>query len=170
MAAPPTPTRTPLQFAIGAVTVAVAVFSRTELVVPFLVAWAIWGLMQRSKRTDRRWISWAFAIPAGFVLWKVVGGFLWKLHSLGLPEIGLMAGVLLWLFLRPGKVPLMFQIALHAIVVCLFLVFIALHPNGGNEGLRGTVADLYFFAGTLGASILAFRRGPETAPAEKQQS
>ncbi|HEV7783704.1 MAG TPA: hypothetical protein VGQ28_00120 [Thermoanaerobaculia bacterium] len=155
--------RTALQLAVGAVTVAVAIFSRIELVVPFLLAWAIWWLMQRSKRPDRRWISAAFAVPAAFLLWKIVGGLLWKLHSYGLPEIALLGGILLWLFLRPGKLPLVFQIALHAIVVCLFLVFVVQHPNWGNEGLRGFVADLYFFVGTLGASLLALLRGPEVA-------
>ncbi|HEV7505828.1 MAG TPA: hypothetical protein VGS07_13040 [Thermoanaerobaculia bacterium] len=154
-----TPARTPLQFAVGAITIVVAIYSRLDLIVPFLLAWVIWGLMQRSKRPDRRWISAAFAVPAAFLLWKIVGGLLWKLHSYGLPEIALLGGILLWLFLRPGKVPLVFQIALHAVVACLFLVFVAPHPNWGNEGLRGTVADLYFFVGTLGASILALRRG-----------
>lgn len=163
MPGPSTSTRTPLQFAIGAVTVAVAIYSRLELVAPFLLAWAIWGLMQRSKRPERRWISMAFAIPAAFLLWKVIG-ILWKLQSMGLPEIVLMGGILLWLFLRPGKVPLTFQIALHTIVVCMFVAFVVRHPAWGGEGSRAFVANLYFFAGTLGASILALRRGPEVTP------
>ena len=158
------PSRTPLQFAGSAITVVVAIYSRLDLIVPFLMAWAIWGLMQRSKRPDRRWISWAFAIPAAFLLWKIVGVF-WQLKSLGLPEIVLLGGILIWLLLRPGKVPLLFQIALHATVVCLFMVFVLRHAYWGNEGLRGTVADLYFFACTIGASILALRRGPDVSPA-----
>lgn len=159
MATPSTPPRTPLQFAIGAVTVALAIYSKLDLVVPFLLTWAIWGLMQRSKRADRRWISMAFAIPAALLLWKIIG-VLWKLQSLGLWEIALLGGPLLWLFLRPGKVPLMLQIALHAIFVCLFVAFLLKLPNWKYEGLPIRVADFYFFAGTIGASILALRRGP----------
>jgi hypothetical protein len=159
MAGASTPSRTPLQFAVIAITVVVAIYSRLDLVAPYVLAWAIWGLMQRSKRPDRRWISWAFAIPAAFLLWKVVL-VIWQLKSLGLPEIALMGGILAWLFFRPGKPPLVFQIALHAVVVCLFLVFVLRHADWGNEGLRGTVADVYFFIGTIGASILALRRGP----------
>jgi hypothetical protein len=157
--------RTPLQFAVSAITVALVIYSQLELVVPFLLAWAIWGLMQRSKRPDRRWIAWAFAIPAAFLLWKIVG-LIWKLKSLGLPEIVLLGGLLLWLFLRPGKVPLLFQIALHATVVCLFLVRVLPYANLGLEGLPGKVADLYFFVGSIGASVLALRRGPKAVPAE----
>jgi hypothetical protein len=159
------PSRTPLQFAVGAVTVALAIYSKLDLVAPFLLTWAIWGLMQRSKRPDRRWISMAFAVPAAFLLWKIIGVF-WKLQSLGLPEIVLLSGILLWLFLRPGKVPLVFQIALHAAVVCLFVVYLFKLPNWRYEGLPNRVADFYFFAGTIGASILALRRGPEIAAAD----
>jgi hypothetical protein len=162
MPAPPASIRTSLQFAIGAITVALAIYSKLELVAPFLLTWAIWGLMQRSKRPDRRWISMAFAIPAAFLLWKIIDVF-WKLQSLGLPEIVLLSGSLLWLFLRPGKVPLIFQIALHAGIVLMFLVVVAPHFSSGIERLPTRVADLYFFVGTIGASILAIRRGPEVA-------
>jgi hypothetical protein len=160
MAAPSTPSRTPLQFAVSAITVVVAIYSKLDLVAPFLLAWAIWGLMQRSKRPDRRWISMAFAIPAAFLLWKIIL-VLWKLQSLGLAEIALVGGTLLWLFLHPGKVPLTFQTALHATFVCLWLFFVFRLPQGRYEGLSARVADLYFFAGTIGASILALRKGPE---------
>ncbi len=158
-----TSTRTPLQFAVSVVTVVVALYSRLDLVAPFLMAWAIWGLMQRSKRPDRRWISAAFAVPAAFLLWKLVGGLIIRLHSVGLPEMVLLGGILLWLFLRPGKPPLVFQIALHAVVACIFVVAIIRNPAWGSEGFRAFVADLYFFIGTIGASILALRRGPEMA-------
>jgi len=167
MANPSTSSRTPLQFAVSAITVALAIYSKLELVAPFLLAWAIWGLMQRSKRPDRRWIAMAFAIPAALLLWKIID-VLWKLQSLGLPEIVLLGGTLLWLFLHPGKMPLVFQIALHTGIVLMFLVWVAPHFRSDSEGLPGRIADLYFFVGTIGASILALRRGPEVAAADSE--
>ena len=62
------PSRSPLQFAASAVTVAVAFYARLELVVPFLLAWTIWGLMQRSRVPERRWISAPFAASAAYLI------------------------------------------------------------------------------------------------------
>jgi len=160
-----TPARSPLQFAASAVTVALAFYSRLDLIVPFLLGWAIWGLMQRSKRADRRWISAAFAAPAAFLIWKLVGALVFKLHSIGLPEIALLAVPLLWLFVRPGKPALVFQIAVQGVIIFPFCRFLATLPPlaWGNGGLAIVLADLYFSVATVVFSVMAFRRGPEVA-------
>jgi hypothetical protein len=157
-----TPSRSPLQFAASAVTVAVAIYSRIHLVVPFLLACAIWGLMQRSKRPERRWISAAFAVPAGFVVGLLLVALL-RLSSVALLELIVLSVMPAWLIIRSGRVPLMIQIALQSVLVCLFLASVFRHPSWGSEVLRIVVADLYFCVATIVASILALRRGPGDA-------
>ena len=144
-------------------TVAVAFYARIELVVPFLLAWVIWGLMQRSGVPERRWISAPFAAPAAYLIWYCVGGFL-NLHSVGLMEIFILGLPLVWLFFWPGKAPLFLELAVQSFFGCLvirYLVEIYLHPEAQTAGLRGVVVGLYFCVVTLGVSILALRRQPD---------
>lgn|GEM_PF-1857576 len=165
MADTPKPPRSPLQFAASAVTVGLAFYSGLDLIVPFLLGWVIWGLMQRSKRADRRWISAAFAAPAAFLIWKLMGALLFKVHSIGLPEIALLAVPLLWLLVRPGKPALVFQIAVQGVIIFLFGRFLATLPPlaWGNGGLGIVLADLYFSVATIVFSSLALRRRGEAA-------
>lgn len=157
MTAATPPQRSPLQFAAGALTVALAVFSRYHLVVPFLLAWAIWGGMQRSKRPERRWVAAAFAAPAASLVWLIAAALL-ELRALALGQIAILAGALLWLFLRPGKGPLWFQIGYHAVRIAVVAFALFQTPLTGMPVLRIDVADLYFHAATIVASVLALRR------------
>lgn len=157
------PSRTHLQFAASVVTVAVAFYARIELVVPFLLAWAIWGLTQRSRVPERRWISVPFAASAAYLIWYSVGGLL-KIHSVGLIELFILGLPLVWLFFRPGRASILFVLAVQSVFGCLmirYLVEVFLHPEAQAAGLRGVVAALYFCVVTLGASILALRRQPD---------
>jgi len=161
--------RSPLQFAATAVTVAVVFYARIELVVPFLLAWTIWGLMQRSRVPERRWISAPFAASAAYLIWYCVEGLL-KLHSVGLMEIFILGLPLAWLFLQPGKASLLLEMAVQSFFGCLiirYLVDVFLHPALQDPGLRGKVAALYFCVVTLGASIIALRRQPDVSVARE---
>jgi hypothetical protein len=165
MADTTTPPRSPLLFAASAVTVALAIYSGLELIVPFLLGWAIWGLMQRSKRADRRWISAAFAAPAAFLIWKLLDATVLQRHSFGLSETAMLGVPLLWLFFRPGKPALVFQVAVQAVIMVIFGRFLAsFQPLAwGSAGFAMVLADLYFYVATIVFSSLALRRGVEVA-------
>lgn len=164
-----TPSRSPLQFAASAVTVAVAFYARLELVVPFLLAWAIWGLMQRSRVPERRWISAPFAASAAYLIWYCVGGLL-ELHSVGLLEIFILGLPLARLFVYPGKVSLLLELAIQSFfgyLVIRYLIEVFLQPGLQDPRLPGFVAALYFCVVTIGTSIFALRHQPDVPVAEE---
>jgi hypothetical protein len=160
----PASSRSPLQFAAIAVTVAVAFFTRLELVVPFLLAWAIWGLMQRSSVPERRWISAPFAASAASLIWYCVGGLLLMGLSVGVMEIFILGLPVVCLFFRPGKAPLVLEFAVQSFFGCWVirsLIEVIQQPGLQAPGLRGVIAGLYFCVVTIGTSILALRHQPD---------
>jgi hypothetical protein len=167
---PATPApREPLKTAVNVITVVVAIYSKLHLVVPYLLAWAFWGLMQRSARADRRWVAWAFAIPAAHLVGMMLAFlFLWR--DLGLPETLIVAAPLLWLYCRPSKAALWAQVALSSVLLILLAssLFEAFSGTPGSDLVRRVlVAEAYFHVGALGAAGLAlFRDRPEAAPAQ----
>lgn len=161
--------RTPLQTAVNVITVVVALYSRLHLVLPYLLAWVFWGLMQRSARADRRWVAWAFAIPAAHLVGMMLSFlFLWR--TLGLPETLIVGAPILWLYLRPSKAALWAQVVLSSVLLILLvssLVEAFSGPSGSDLVRRVLVAEAYFHLGALGAAGLAlFRDRPEVAPAQ----
>src|SRR5262249_10173053 len=124
-------------------------------------------LMQRSRVSERRWISAPFAASAAYLIWYGVGGLL-ELHSAGLLEIFILGLPLVWLFVQPGKASLLLELAGPSFFGCLmirYLVDVFLHPELQAPGLPGKVAALYFCVITLGASVIALRRQPDVAVA-----